>query len=584
MIIKYVEIENILSIEKIRLDFGESGLVLLDGWNNDDQTANAAGKTSILNSVAYGIYGNFPRKVSASDILRQGTKFGYVKVGLVIDNSLFEVYRAKPNNVKYYIDGLEKTMTQDEFESYIQLNYEQYLVSQYSAQTEGLKLISLNDSGKKDFFLQLMKLDKFDSAKKTIDNQLKEKLIEKNKLESDLLDISSRTETLEESLFDEISLMSEISSLSVLALEEKLSQLKQIEEPDFSDLDSKEEKILNVVAELKASIKQAETNKNRLNNVVLKINSIKDRCKNDIHLECPHCFNEVVIGNNGIVSLDEVKATRKQELITLLSEKTELEQLIDSEDLKNNIIVYQKALEKIRQNKISIRQEYTGYVQEIASIEAKIKVNNSKIEMLNNALTRNKEIKSKIEKNKIKQAEIQKLISQLDSDIEITQTIASIFAPTGAPAYVLDSAIDMFNDKLSEYVSMIWPNASYTLRSFKENKSGDIRAKFSEKLIINGKDRSIGALSGGEYRCLSLAIDFAVIDLLESMFGIHINPVMLDEPFNDLDASNRERVLKLLERISADRQIWVIDHASEAKAMFSNIVRVEKTNGISRLV
>src|SRR5690606_25707823 len=121
------------------------------------------------------------------------------------------------------------------------------------------------------------------------------------------------------------------------------------------------------------------------------------------------------------------------------------------------------------------------------------------------------------------------------------------------PAYVMDTIVDVFNDKIGDYVNMIWPNASYSIQTFKETGSGELRAKFSEKLVIAGDTVSTGSLSGGEFRCLSLAMDFAIVDVLESMFGTKVNPIILDEPFNDLDASNRERAVELLQRISVDR-------------------------------
>jgi DNA repair exonuclease SbcCD ATPase subunit len=202
MKIKYVEIENILSIQKIRLDFGQAGLILLDGWNHDDETANGAGKTAILNSLAYGIYGKFPRKISAADILRAGHKTGHVKVGIEVADTLYEVYRARPNNLRFWIDGLEKQITQAEFEAYIRLSYSQYLISQYSAQTEGLKLISLNDAGKKDFFLQLMSLDHFEDCRKEAEGQLNLFLAEKGKLSTNIEVFRSRIEAYTESLVD----------------------------------------------------------------------------------------------------------------------------------------------------------------------------------------------------------------------------------------------------------------------------------------------------------------------------------------------------------------------------------------------
>ncbi len=111
-----------------------------------------------------------------------------------------------------------------------------------------------------------------------------------------------------------------------------------------------------------------------------------------------------------------------------------------------------------------------------------------------------------------------------------------------------------------------------------------MKAKFSEKLVIAGRDTSIGSLSGGEFRCLSIALDFTIIDVMETMFGASLNPIVLDEPFEGLDASNRERVIGMLNHLSTNRQIIVVDHASEAKSMFSDIIRVVKRNGISKIV
>jgi len=71
MQIKYIEIENILSIGHVKLEFGNTGLILLDGWNHDDDSANGAGKTAIPNALAFGIYDNMPRKISKSEIFRR---------------------------------------------------------------------------------------------------------------------------------------------------------------------------------------------------------------------------------------------------------------------------------------------------------------------------------------------------------------------------------------------------------------------------------------------------------------------------------------------------------------------------------
>jgi DNA repair exonuclease SbcCD ATPase subunit len=57
--------------------------------------------------------------------------------------------------------------------------------------------------------------------------------------------------------------------------------------------------------------------------------------------------------------------------------------------------------------------------------------------------------------------------------------------------------------------------------------------------------------------------------------------LILDEPFDGMDAVSRSRAIELLNEIASAKQIFIIDHASETKSMFSRVVRVEKHNGIS---
>jgi DNA repair exonuclease SbcCD ATPase subunit len=289
------------------------------------------------------------------------------------------------------------------------------------------------------------------------------------------------------------------------------------------------------------------------------------------------------LGEDGPVTLEHIGQERILMLAQLTEERDEL-LVIGHEDLEDRADKIKNMIALSVKKRAALMDAHRTSIQRVADLKSAISRRQSGIAGFREAIEKNTQLQHKITEADNNILVSQHRVDELDKDIELYETISGLFGTTGAPAYVLDSAVDVFNEKVGAYASLIWPNASYTLQSFKENKSGDVKAKFSEKLVINGKDRSIGALSGGEHRCLSLAVDFAVIDVLETMFGISMNPIMLDEPFNDLDASNRERVLELLDKISTNRQILVIDHASEAKAMFSNTIRVEKRSGISSLV
>ena len=98
---------------------------------------------------------------------------------------------------------------------------------------------------------------------------------------------------------------------------------------------------------------------------------------------------------------------------------------------------------------------------------------------------------------------------------------------------------------------------------------------------MDGKDISLGSLSGGELKALSICADMALLGILEQQFGIHMSPIIFDEAFDGLDTSGKEFALELIRGLSQDRQVIVIDHASEMRTAFDKVLRVEKRNGVS---
>jgi DNA repair exonuclease SbcCD ATPase subunit len=570
MIVKELEAENILSIGHISISFGKSGLVLLDGWNHDDNSHNGAGKTSIFNSLAFAIYGKLPRKVTASEILRKGCKSGFARAVISIGKDEFDIKRNRPNGLLVSKNGqICPDMSQEQLEALISLTYDQFLICMYSAQTESIKLINLNDSSKKDFFLRLLNLEDFAERRKYIDSIIKTKSTELAELESSLGKVEARISAYSESLIDVEIINDRVQELDPSKLEQKVIKLSLVQKPDMSKFDLLETAIYNKLM----NIHSVESQISNSRSVIKKLDNTL-ASMDDNSIDCPHCKESFLLDANG--------PTTKQHLID-----ERITHVHSVNELSQSILEKAGLTDKLAKLKIKKSESLSEYANTSAAlVELKNTINTRKrtIDSLNEKLEKQAEIVAKISTaKKLIKGLVDKIVV-LKDEILVYEAVSSALSPTGAPAYVVDSIIDRFNDKVSQYVSLVWPNATYLLQSYKENKSGDIKAKFSDQLTIQGIERSIGSLSGGELRCLSLAVDFAIIDVVETTFGISINPIILDEPFEALDSLNRERVIDVLETLSADRQILVVDHASESKAMFSSIIRVEKKDGISLIV
>ena len=353
-------------------------------------------------------------------------------------------------------------------------------------------------------------------------------------------------------------------------------------EPDVSKFKDLKKKISIKLDDVKEQLSCISGFRQTVKDIDSQLKDLEQHVGDD-SIECPHCENLFILQGDNALTVDELnqKISAKMEKLNgrrdkLVARINHESNLISQRDELNDLI--HKADDKYRLNSAGYLKNRERYVE----IKSKIDVRKSKIEMLSNTLDKIKGTKAQIEELKKYKKEQESILGGIAKEVETHKALLSVFAPTGAPAYVLDSVIDLFNERVADYVAMIWPNASYELLSYKENKNKTIKAKLSDSLIINGKSVSIGSLSGGELRCLCLSIDFALVEMVEAIGSINISPYVLDEPFEGLDAANRERAVDMLDRLSQSRQVWVIDHQSEAKAMFSDIVKIEKRNGISK--
>jgi DNA repair exonuclease SbcCD ATPase subunit len=568
MKIKSLKIKNILSIEEANVEFGESGLVLVEGFDYDTGRANGAGKSAIFNALSFALYDKVPRKITKSEIMRKGAKQASADVVVSTNGGTFRVVRTRPVAVEFYKDDEKLDISQEEFESKIGINYDQFLTTMYNAQDSQDRFVFLNDRGKKEFLLKIMNLGDFNQYKKHITNKVNDLSTQKKILETKLEGFKNSVAIYKKQIVDPQDIKSKITQLDsdIDFYNNKIKSLAAVSQPDvskYADIEVKVGQEMQKINNSKFMLQRLRTHYDSVSNL-----------KPDTN--CPSCNVELIITDKDVHVCDN--SSKEETLKDLAKQINELESVVVKEAEYNNV-----------KNKLTLKkqEEFKDYNAAQASLGEYKNSVNFKIrekETLETQLIKNEDVKKSIN-DIVSQAQAAKTqIANIDKEVELLETVGKFFDPTGAPAYIMDSVVDSFNDSVTDYINHIWPNASYSLQTYKENKDKTITSKFSEILMINGKATSIGSLSGGELRALSLAIDFAMVDILSGKFSIDLNPIILDEPFNGLDTAGKELVIELLEKLGNEKEIWVVDHASEAKSLFSRTVRVEKRNGTSQIM
>ena len=567
-----VKINNILSIEDAYVEFDDAGLMLVQGWNHDVGRANGAGKTAIFNAVTYALFDKLPRKVTATEILRRGSKSGSVEVHLEVGGDRYMVKRSRPKGVTFFKGGEVLTVTQEGWERILKLNYTQFVISMYAAQGTSTRFLSINDSEKKQFLLQLLNLEEFSSCKLIADKKTKMLEDELAAAQSKMDTIDSKVDAYCESLVDEnvINHHITLTNKSILDTMTDINQAQLTTRPDLSKYQKLEEDI---------TLKKNELIKVKMKREMLYEQYRKTQSKIkpfDGATKCLACGSTLdtaaaQAGHGKLLDCSKV------ELSILKGQIDECDELLLKEKSVNDLHT------KLRDKKKEESKDYETAHSVVTSNQLKLSLKQQELKELNLKLQNNLELNNKIKDLSDTRAKIVNSRANILREIELYKTISAMYSPTGAQAYILDSVIESFNERIVEYVSFLWSNMTYELKSYKETVKGEVTAKFSEHLIMDGKAISIGSLSGGEFRALSLCVDFALIDVMERQFGILMSPIILDEPFDGLDSAGREFIIELLEQFSVSRQVVVIDHASEVKSMFSKVISIEKRDGVSKV-
>lgn len=599
MQLKSLKINNFQSIADVSFDF-PAGLVLIDGWNEDTGSNNGVGKSALLNAITFAVYGQTPKDIKLEELVRDGAGNMLVDIELESKGKLIKISRSRNRTTGKIVlsidgeivDGLVKDI-EARIPDLVGLSFEQFVQVVYIFQGANQRFISLNDTDKKKFLSTLLNLDVYDNAYRLAHSKL-------NTIE---LAISKATGNIES------------TERSIGLTGDQLAFARQEAEAFEGQKTTKVAELNNRVRTIKGNIKELELQKaqaakspelerltiergeieNRLTSYS-KAQTALNRVESDLRMlvrniiseeskltapvgKCSQCGQDlpgwdpaahrkgIEITIEGLYKDKAHLENQKNQLDTIIAERPAVEKL--KEDIINKIAA-EKAkgpdrfdpLIAVNQGSLNtIAQEVIGLDDKTASLAKNVQRAQALLDQYRNAL------------EDLKKA----LLGEEDTKKYILE-IKKIFSPTGIRAYVFDGILKDLNVRIATYLDTL---SGGTIRF--EFTADDVKGKFGETCMYSGVERSIGALSGGEFRRLSLAVDLALADTVCSRMSVFPSVLFLDEAFDGLDVTGRETVMTLMNDLAMKRDaIYVVDHASEFKTAFSRVFKLIKKNGETR--
>ena len=155
------------------------------------------------------------------------------------------------------------------------------------------------------------------------------------------------------------------------------------------------------------------------------------------------------------------------------------------------------------------------------------------------------------------------------------RTGARMDIETFAQRYYLRRILTAANARFREMTE-----GQYELRMVGEEEAGEGRNKGLDLMVysaVNGREREIRTLSGGESFMAALSLSLGMADQISVSSSVRLGMLFIDEGFGSLDEHARSQAVKVLQQMAGgQRLIGIISHVTELKQEIEDRLIVTK--------
>lgn len=311
--------------------------------------------------------------------------------------------------------------------------------------------------------------------------------------------------------------------------------------------------------------------------------------------ENPPAADENILKLEGIVAdLTAELATKEQEARgrrqLLLAEQAQAIQTARSKKLETEVVINNEmaGLREAYRTAQSAVQE-AEYALKQAEVELKIEKDRlSTLIQVNSLLAENyeKALAQSVKTSKAVQAAKAKL-NETQAKLNAEKDFAAAIGREGFLGAIFDEVLDEISTEVNALLGK-FPNTAHVSLKFvseAETKKGGMKKAITPIVNIGGNEAPLSSgLSGGMETAVELAVDLAVAEVVSRRSGVMPGWLILDEAFTGLGPVEAEACMEILAEYAQERLVLVVDHASETKEHFSNVITVDYTNGSSKVV
>lgn len=642
MNIESISITNFLTIQHAEIELAERGLVLIQGVNKDDSSAdsNGAGKSSIADAICWALYGVTARGVTADAVVnKKAKKDTEVEIRLTDGANEYRIIRYRKHSTNKNVTlvqqrgtavgmaptdlhkGTERE-TQEVINALVGCSLEVFQAAVYAGQEKMPDLPAMTDKHLKLMIEEAAGVEvlakahsiararalaaqaEFDKIGATLvasqsqlansktqlaDTELLATAFEADRPVSakmELTKIPPMTKRRKE-LETEVATRDAVDYAGELdAIKKKFAALKS-ENDELARLETlaqAAQKKLTLAESAARLAKQKHANAQVAEeNVGKKVGTPcgecgKDYCAHDVEAVRLLRESDVVVAHGELRKAADAYRTARDEAATAQHAATAFKATMTD-------VTEMAARQHDITTEVACINRLKGEIERIDLDIANVKAAAAVWLKKDNPYTKAKELlEAQIAKLEATIAAGEGDAKRVEDALMLAQDAVKVYGPAGVRAHILDTVTPYLNDRTSHYLSALADDNIHAVwNTLTTNAKGEVKEKFQIEVTNDKGAESFEGLSGGEKRKVRLATAMALQDMVASRASKPINIFIADEVDHALDESGLERLMTVLNEKARERgTVLVISHNSLSD-WIDEVITVTKESGYGQV-
>ena len=535
---------------------------------------NGAGKSTMLDALAFALFGKAHRNISKPQLVNTiNNKDCVVEIEFTVSGSNLKVVRGiKPNKFEIWKDGsmINQSSHAKEYQkileqNIIKLNHKSFHQIVVLGSSSFIPFMQLPAQHRRDVIEDLLDINVFSKM-----NQI---LKEKNSiLKDDLKSVDYDAELNKEKLDLQNKYIKEVEALSVEQINSKESDISNAQE-EINTLQCENVSLSTEIEErsdgLQESLKENHDKRQSLLHYQAEFNQkIKTLVKETKFYEendtCPTCTQDIST------------EVRDSKLATAKEKAAELNSAV--RDVSEKSVTVESAIERLTDTAGEIRDKtsiITSNNKAIGRLQEQIKSINSSIEQIRGSSGDLSKSREELETLKKLKDDLFEKRLYLNESLSYNTIILEMLKDTGIKTKIIKQYLPVINKLVNQYLQVLDFFVSFNLDE-----------SFSETIRSRHRDNfSYDSFSEGEKQRIDLALLFTWRHIAKMKNSVSTNLLILDETFDSsLDYEGVDNLMKIIHTLDDDTNIFVISHKGDIlDGKFQNKLEFHKEKNFSKL-